>query len=122
MTDNIKEKEQEITLKSEYWIDDLEEALREQAKTNPNFFFKTQEKKIAIFLYARGYKIRGIERKMIKTAGVQNNKKILIFLFDNVVQRARLEYYNNNNQESYNINAKCILDAQQDITSMIVNF
>jgi len=117
--DNIRE--QEIILKAEYWLDDLEESIREQIKNDPKMLFETQEKKIAIFLYARGYKIRGIRKKSIKVAGNQS-KKILVFCFDNVVKRAILEYYNNNNPGSYNINAKSILDAQQDITSMIVNF
>lgn len=114
--DKIKEK-----VKSEYWFYGLDENLHEQAKNDPNFLFRTQEKKIAIFLKARGYPIRGIEKKTIRVAD-GHNKKILIFYFDNVVKRARLEFYNNENPDSYNVNAKRILDAQQDITSMIVNF
>lgn len=113
-------KDEEVT-KAEYWLDGIEPSLHEKAHNDPEFFFRTQEKKIAIFLKARGYPVRGLERRSIRVAGNQS-KKILTFCFDNTVTRARLEFYNDNNPDSFNVNAKCILDAQQDITSMIVNF
>jgi hypothetical protein len=114
--DKIKEE-----VKAEYWLDGIDESLHEKAKNEPGFLFRTQEKKIAIFLKARGYPVRGLEKKTVRVAG-GHGKKILTFCFDNVVQRARLEYYNNDNPDSHNVNAKRILDAQQDVTSMIVNF
>ncbi|HEC72024.1 MAG: DUF5659 domain-containing protein [Candidatus Thorarchaeota archaeon] len=117
MSRDIKEE----VVKAEYWLDGIDPELHDKAQNDPDYLFRTQEKKIAIFLKARGFPVRGLEKKQLRIAGGQN-KKILTFCFDHTVQRARLEYYNDNNPESYNVNAKSILDAQQDITSMIVNF
>lgn len=119
MNRDIREKEEII--KAEYWFDGIDPELHEQAQNDPDFLFRTQEKKIAIFLKARDYPVRGLEKKVFRVAG-GHNKKILTFCFDNTVQRARLEFYNENNPDKHNVNAKCILDAQQDITSLIVNF
>ena len=111
---NIKEE----IISSEYWFDGIKESDQETEKEK---FFRTQEKKIAIFLKARGFPLRGVEKKYIYTAS-KHRKTIIVFCFDNaLVQRARLEYYNLTNPDTFNVNAKSILEASQDITSLIIN-
>jgi len=114
MSENIKEE----ILRSEYWLDGIEEPEQQEAIQN---FFRTQEKKIAIFLKARGFLLRGVEKKFITTA-TKHRKTIVVFCFDaDKVKRAKLEYYNLTNPDTYNVNAKSILEASQDITSLIIN-
>lgn len=114
--DNIRDKEEVI--KVQYWLDGIEEEFHEKAKKD---FFRTQEKKVAIFLKARGYPIRGLEKKMLRVSGNQK-KKILSFFFDSSVRSAYIDLYNVDDANTYNVNAKRMLDATQDIGSLIINF
>jgi hypothetical protein len=110
----------EEIIKSEYWLDGIKE---EDKETAVKSFFRTQEKKIAIFLKARGYPLRGLEKR-IQKVGSGQNKKLLVFCFDgeNIVRRALLEYYNNSNPQIFNVCGKLMLETAQDITSLIINF
>jgi len=114
--ENIKEKEEII--RTQYWLDGIDEKVHDQVIEG---FFRTQEKKVAIFLKARGYPVRGLEKKMIRVSG-NHKKKILAFCFDSCVRSAFLELYNYDDPKHFNVNAKRMLDATQDISSMIINF
>lgn len=114
--ENIKEKEEII--KTQYWLDGIDENFHDEVVKG---FFRTQEKKVAIFLKARGYPVRGLEKKTIRISGNQK-KKILAFCFDNCVRSAFLDLYNFDDPKIFNVNAKRMLDATQDISSMIINF
>lgn len=115
---NIKSKEE--LLRYTFFDDDVP---KEELEATRKSYFRSSDKDFIVFLKARGHVIRGVEETGRKIGG-RYGRKILHFCFDeeSLLRKVMLEYYNMNKHEQYNVNAKCLLEASKDVTSIISNF
>jgi len=86
-------------------------------------FYRTREKRISSFLKARGFPYRGMEKVLISSKNGKS-KTIVVFCFDggDETRQSIFEYYNSDERQDFNVNAKKILAEFSNITSMISNF
>lgn len=115
-------KENEKIVDASYTLDDLNLS-KEEREEYIKGLFRTKEKNIVAYLRARGYKFRGMERVVIMNA-MRRTKTVIQFCFDghNVTRRAVLEYYNTDEIEHCNVNAKRVLQEFKNVNSLIANF
>ena len=115
-----EEVKNEMVVDSVYYYEGIEEGDREAAVKE---FFRTKDKKIAAFLKARGYPYRGME-KIVITNAHGKRKTVVGFCFEprDVIRRTQLDFWNRDDAEYHNVNAKRLLAEVQNINSLIANF
>jgi hypothetical protein len=105
-------------LKSYYHHDDDEELKEEEI----NEFCRYKDKSVAMFILARGYRLRGWE--YVEETDVSGKKRSMTqFCFDGnkVTRAAFVEYHALDTPEEHNVNAKRYNDAMRTINSIIQN-
>jgi len=110
----------EKVVDSEYYYEGIPDEDREEAVKR---FFRTKDKKIAAFLKARGFPYRGME-KIVITNAHGKRKTVIAFCFEppEVIRRTVLDFWNRDDSEYHNVNAKLLLAEVQNINSLIANF